>query len=79
MKLPLWCKGRTGEYHRFPYEILQTLPNGKLGISYHHPSSWDKANGILAKLYADTGWHPGHFFEYDYNMDAYVLKGEPGK
>ena len=72
MKLPLWVKGRDGKWHRFPYEALTQLPDGRYGMHQFPPKA-------LIKLCEETGWDIHHFFDYSINMDALILKDRAGE
>jgi len=75
MKLPLWVKGRDGKWHRFPYEALITLDNGKLGIK----AVFGIIDLGIIDLCEATGWDAGQWFDYNISLDAYVLKEKVGK
>lgn len=78
MKLPLWVKDKNGKWHRFPYEALVTLSNGRLGVDMHNHRSSLAPFVVLSDEMGTNIWH---FFDYSPNMDAYILKGQdrPGR
>lgn len=75
--IPLWVKARNGKYHRFPYEALQTLADGRKGLQLPLDHNYHTETNVFLKLCEDTSWDLNHFFDYSVNLDAYVLKVKP--
>lgn len=70
MKMPLWTKGKDGKWHRFPYEHLAQLADGRYAL----PNGGSLL--IFHNLCEETGWGMNHWFVYSIAMDAFILKEE---